>query len=679
MKHIPIRGIILIVAITIINVFVFSNLSVCIKKSYIEKELEFTADVGEGVNLLEDGSVFIEPSGGWVEIDNINLETAAITLVLETQDNKIIEGNLFSTDEGRQYDFARLVEFSFNNKHHIVQKAFSTSGELKSLRIEVGSSSSGVYLEKIVLNQHTTFRFNFLTYFIMLFITGIICWIKKVDWLKDVLDYSDKRQIVAIWVTKGFCIVLMLLIIGASHTKEKLFVPYEKGAEVNGTNIYMALFDSLHQGTTKMLAYDVDPRLEELDNVYDWSERKAKGIDGRWDMAYYQGNYYCYFGMLPVIALFECFYIFTGYLPGMVMLSFILLFWGIFFLFGATRRVLEYFEIKPKIFHYLLSNIVMLFSSFYFIIASNPDHYTLTIVCAIDCLLACIYFAYNALLEEKKMWRALKYVACGISFVGIAATRPAVILMGMAFIFPPFLRLLFEKNVQCKNKIIDVLTFAIPVFIGAGILMIYNYVRFDSPFEFGAKYQLTVSDIRYNTVTLNFKNLLGALYCYFLEPVKFEFEFPFVLANDAMLFSTFGKAWYGEACIGIFAIPFNLLAVGMFMCNKERNNSIRNITCCSILVATLIIAITDFAMGGVVGRYVGDFAIGLTFLAFIVVMELSMKGELDGGMLKLVVNFIMVSSIILGVLLLFKNDLIKNCIITKQPDLFLFLSNMFDI
>lgn len=681
MKQIAIKRFIIAIVLAIINVLAFSNLSVCCGKSYTEKELELSAISGEGAEILDRGSVFINPDGGYIEISNINLETATITLEFSTEKSAIIRGKLLSTDEGRKYDFREIENFCFNDKFHTVQKAFISSGKLRSLRIEIESSAGGVCLEKIILNKKTKFRFNFFTYGIMLLIWGVMFCLKKSDCLKSRLDNLNKKQIVEIGLIKGICIIAALIIALSQQNGEKWFLTYEKGTETEIYNLYMEVFDAFHHRTAKMNAYGVDPRLEELDNVYDLSERIEAGVVSRWDMAFYQGNYYCYFGVLPIIVFFEFFYIFTGYLPGMIVLTFLLLCFGVFFLFGSTRKLLEYFEIIPSVSYYLLANCVILFASFYYIIASNSDHYTLTIICAIDFLLACIYFAYSAFLEKQKIWRMLKYIACGVAFVGIAATRPAMVLMGMAFIFPPFFGLLFEKNVQWKSKLRDVLVFAIPVLIGAGVLMAYNYVRFDSPFEFGAQYQLTVGDIRYNSITLNFKNILGAIYCYFLEPIKFELEFPFVLANDSMIWTAFGKVCYREACIGIFAIPFNLLAFGIFAHDKvkRRSDKMKKVTCISILMAVLIIAITDFTMGGVVGRYVGDFAIGIAFLAFLTVMEWSMEGKLDRGMPRLIVDFIMVSSIILGILLLFKNDLVKNYIIKRQPDVFMLLHNMFDL
>lgn len=49
------------------------------------------------------------------------------------------------------------------------------------------------------------------------------------------------------------------------------------------------------------LVLDAAPELAELDNVYDNSERNASGISYAWDRAYYNGHYYSYFGITPVL------------------------------------------------------------------------------------------------------------------------------------------------------------------------------------------------------------------------------------------------------------------------------------------------------------------------------------------------------------------------------------------
>ena len=46
---------------------------------------------------------------------------------------------------------------------------------------------------------------------------------------------------------------------------------------------------------------DVDPRLSEMENPYDPQARKELGIYYHWDHAFYNGKYYMYFGIVPVV------------------------------------------------------------------------------------------------------------------------------------------------------------------------------------------------------------------------------------------------------------------------------------------------------------------------------------------------------------------------------------------
>jgi hypothetical protein len=55
-------------------------------------------------------------------------------------------------------------------------------------------------------------------------------------------------------------------------------------------------------------------------------------------------------------------------------------------------------------------------------------------------------------------------------------------------------------------------------------LGIYNYLRFDSPFEFGTKYQLTLQPY-----TFHFKYFLQNIYAYLFAPVRWSLSFPFAV------------------------------------------------------------------------------------------------------------------------------------------------------
>ena len=75
----------------------------------------------------------------------------------------------------------------------------------------------------------------------------------------------------------------------------------------------MMLFDALRHGSVR-LNLEVNPDYLLMDNLYDNSERRFKEYEHPWDVAFYNGSYYSYFGSLPIVVFYEVFYILTGYL-----------------------------------------------------------------------------------------------------------------------------------------------------------------------------------------------------------------------------------------------------------------------------------------------------------------------------------------------------------------------------
>ena len=63
------------------------------------------------------------------------------------------------------------------------------------------------------------------------------------------------------------------------------------------------------------LDIETEPELKEMDNPYDDSERDEKGFSYRWDYAYKDGHYYCYFGEAPIYTLYFPIYLLTHRVP----------------------------------------------------------------------------------------------------------------------------------------------------------------------------------------------------------------------------------------------------------------------------------------------------------------------------------------------------------------------------
>ena len=80
--------------------------------------------------------------------------------------------------------------------------------------------------------------------------------------------------------------------------------------------------------------------------------------------------------------------------------------------------------------------------------------------------------------------------------------------------------------------------------VGLG-LMVYNFLRFDSPFEFGWHYQLTGTVKQTATQQFSLRFLWVNLRYYFLEPVRWSGHFPFV--KTVVLPSSWPSGYIGTA------------------------------------------------------------------------------------------------------------------------------------
>ena len=101
-----------------------------------------------------------------------------------------------------------------------------------------------------------------------------------------------------------------------------------------------------------------------------------------------------------------------------------------------------------------------------------------------------------------------------------------------------------------RELLLKLLAAASPYIVIGILLMLYNYVRFDSPFEFGQKYQLTVADqSEYGDLMLKLtsRNRINGLIYLFLRSRNLSEEFPFI--TDGGIFFT-----YPVLGTGLFAV-----------------------------------------------------------------------------------------------------------------------------
>lgn len=272
------------------------------------------------------------------------------------------------------------------------------------------------------------------------------------------------------------------------------------------------------------LSVDPDPRLLNLPNPYDYVENRLYRLH---DVSLYKEKYYLYFGPVPALTLYiPCMLVFGMYMRDHIatlIFSFLSLFWilGIFL------------YLKEKYFH-RVSYLMILFSLFVVAFSNltpfnlrRPLIYEVAISSAMFFFTGAIYFLCLAFKNEKPKISMLFFSSV---FIGLTiGCRPH-------FIFPSIFLLLissfriYKNNIGLKSKSASLISLIAPFISILCLLLVYNYLRFDNPFQFGNKYQLAAMDSKLFKV-LDPNSFLPGLYLYLFNPIEINYNFPFIYSR----------------------------------------------------------------------------------------------------------------------------------------------------
>ena len=238
--------------------------------------------------------------------------------------------------------------------------------------------------------------------------------------------------------------------------------------------------------------YEVNPKLLELDNPYDPELRVEKFVAFKWDHALYNGKYYMYFGVAPVIFTFLPYKVITGndlttYHATQLYIGLYIV--GVFLLFNFLRK--RVFKEDRFYLSLLVSSVFGLLSSW--VCITQPALYCTAISAGLCFAMFAIYAFVKATYSDFCLnKRILYYFIGGLCGALIFACRPPLGFINL--ILPVVIFIFIKNNKLSKKELLKLLYIITPYISVAILLMTYNYLRFDSPFEFGQTYQLTSYD-----------------------------------------------------------------------------------------------------------------------------------------------------------------------------------------
>ena len=574
--------------ITIFNIKAYRlDFSKAQEISFSEEEIE---------DVQEENNAFSK-----VNLENLDTEIKTIYVKFKNLNpNDYIEYQISYSDETTKERNLPKKEY-FEKVEESQYTAVYLSGKVESLSISYSKDSE---LEEIQLNTPIPFNFNIFRTIIVTLIILLIYSLKTHSfWQEAYTKENVKGQRVYFLILTFFILILCFF---------NIFNEYIE------TDLYNKDFvEALENGQTYLLE-EPSEKLLSLENPYDTVERSSikRGEDYIWDTALYNNHYYVYFGILPALILFLPFHIITGtFLKTSVVVL-------LFSVLSAIMLALIIEYIFKKHFSKLpfkmlvFSEISILFGSFLIWINVAPRFYEMVNVAGLYFSLQGIYLFLTI---KKGGELSFKKLGLGALCLALAVACRPTTLIASIIIIPIIWNLFKQKKANKKEVLKLILVVMIPYIVVGLLLMYYNYIRFGSIFEFGAKYQLTMNDMR------NLKNRLitipaGFIYNLFNLP-SFIGEFPFMQVNSNIP-EIFAYYYVEDMPGGVFIlapIAFAVFGIKKFL-KTSKNTELKNLVVV-ILAVGIILNIIIVMQGGSTGRYLLDFAWYFVLAGILIYLE----------------------------------------------------------
>jgi hypothetical protein len=534
----------------------------------------------------------------------LNRKVTSIYIDLEFVNSDMVNIEFMWIDEESTRSFKKKIYKHFPHDNYAVIQPY---GEISGLTVMFTSANGTIAINHIVLNKQIPFYFSGLRLFVVsfLFFAVFLFFNKK---LRARMSYylfeckfnpaSNKQNLAYV-----FAVVLLIIFsLACAYTSlrpRELFQAFQY-------NKY--LVDAFMEGRTWLDHRANVERLLSAERPYDINWLALNGyqanIDWVFDWAYYKGKHYCYFGAVPAVILYVPYKMITGdYLSnhaGVFLFTAI----AVVLLALLWRYCVKRYMPDATFAFYLLSFLALFFASGQYATLRFPLFYAIVQSAAFMFAIAGILLLLKSVERNDKINRLKLFFAC-LCFALIVGCRPNMIFVS-----------LLVPVVLWKRRSWKLLLFiSIPYIIVAIPLMMYNYARFDSVFEFGANYNLTNGNMTayhlLNPIGKIIKTLISSA-SFLFAPNEYSLRFPFVIPKGPdgdILAGTFHVAETGGGIIN-FPIVFCLFYLLKNIFNKKTalSQEISRMLFAFLIIAAAIIILNSFTVG-FLRRYTVDFAV----------------------------------------------------------------------
>ena len=601
----------------------------------------------------DDGYFRLTENNHELEFNNLNTEVHNVAILFDRdQPAQNLDIKIQFTDEAhlRYFDSTEYTEgvpvVQVSTKSLQSQYLnLNTTGRVNSLKIAIVGDdvSYPIKLVTVELNARRPFDFSWFRFLVAAGLLLLAYSFRPSSAIYRVSIVDDPRKskagIVATVLVESALLTTFLLF--GSNLVGVATSSYNQG-EWDGTSLvntfgvggensqqYAELARSMAEG--RLYLEEEPPEwLQLMEDPYDKGARdelqKETGEDYLFDVAYYDGHYYVYFGVVPVVIFYLPFYLLTGAnFPTAIGVLIALL----AFVCGISAlldRFARYHFKRVSLGLYILMQVALVTGCGILYLAKFPTFYSLPLACGLAFSVWGLYFwmCGRSARRRTHAQRCVYFVAGSLCMAAVAGCRPQLLLLSL-LAFPLFWRpYIKERRILKRRGIVEVCCLLAPYIVVAALIMVYNHARFGSFTDFGANYNLTVNDMTKRGWI--FGRFAPAFFAYFLQAPNITGVFPFIQPADfatTYMGQTIKETTFGGifACYPILWVLFFAAPIVKLRNDQRETKTITGVI--GVLVASgIIIAMVDAQMAGILQRYYADFSFmfyaAVVLLVFIV-------------------------------------------------------------
>lgn len=572
----------------------------------------------ERAKYNKDG-IHIPKNGADIEFTNLNAHSKILEFSLKrTKPVSYVTGTVELEDFGVAPGYALASRFKITTgKFNTTQVRLESHGKLNKIKLHFNTTQSGIVVQKITINPKYNLHVNYAKWAILFIFGSAIITIRKKKWHKIAYNQSNRVQNIIFWIVCAIVTGFSLYIWFRLNTYNRIRVPFAYNTYdfIDG-NPYTEQLKAWKQGSLSLLQ-DPPKGLLHSTNPFSIGKRMQlvrEGTPAIWDVVLHNGKYYCYFGIVPFILTYLPFNaLFPAWMPSAIMVTTAFAAITIPVLFALWKELIIFFSIKVNYCSMLLIAAALPFACLIFYLQASASIYYMPMVSAMLFGALFVYSSLKAVRLKNSFTQYALFVLSGLSLALQCGSRPNSCISTVAFIAPLFIALLLNNSRSIINRACAAISFLVPAIAGFAGILVYNYLRFGSFFNFGNEEQLTNFDLRFNRITFDPLRIKDMLINFFIKPPSVDTDFPYITITSSNI-SDYGNSFFNHMTFGLLSIP---LIWGIFLIRRKYMQKIEYIMCLSGITFSIMLIYVNYCLGGSLYRYYCDSIIILMIIASI--------------------------------------------------------------